>query len=90
MKSFLARISFVEVSIGMWQKERMKTTAERVRHAREKAKLSCAALDSASGLSVGHIAKIEREVSAPSTETLQKIADALELDVRWLAFGSKR
>ncbi len=69
----------------------MNTIAERVRWAREKRGLSCAALDEIADLSCGHAASIESgRRESPSAATVSKLAYALEVDIAWLINGGAR
>lgn len=66
----------------------MNTIGERVRWAREKRGLSCAALDETADLSCGHTASIESgRRETPSVVTVSKLARALDVDVAWLING---
>lgn len=68
---------------------RMKGIAERLKESRRSAGMTQADLDLEAGLSKGHVSKIERGERvdlAPSTA--MALADALDVDVRWLVFGA--
>jgi transcriptional regulator with XRE-family HTH domain len=69
----------------------MTTIGERVKWAREKRKLSCAALDEIADLSCGHSASIESgRRETPSAATISKLAKALDVDLAWLINGGKQ
>lgn len=55
---------------------------ERIREIRKMKGLSILDLKEKTGLSKSTISDIENGKSSPTTETLQKIADALEVDIR--------
>ena len=68
----------------------MKTLAERLRWARQKRGLSCAAVDEIADLSCGHTASIEAgRREDPSAMTVSKLAHALDVSVAWLINGGK-
>lgn len=68
----------------------MKTLGERVRWARERRKLTCAAVDEIADLSCGHTAMVESgKRASPSASTVSKIAYALDVDLSWLVLGGK-
>ncbi len=69
----------------------MTTIGERLRWAREKRGLSCAAVDEIADLSCGHTAAIESgRREDPSAATVSKLAYALQADLAWLINGGKR
>jgi len=69
----------------------MQKISERVRWAREKRGLSCAAVDEIANLSCGHTASIESgRREAPSAATMSKLAIALRVDLEWLINGGNR
>jgi transcriptional regulator with XRE-family HTH domain len=60
-----------------------------LRKAREKAGMSCLALDKAAGLSPGHVGKIESgERQNPGIRTVSVLAFALKVSIAWLAMGA--
>lgn len=59
----------------------------RLREARAAAGLPLADLARRSGISRTAIRNIEAHTSDPTTETVQRLARALEVSAAWLAFG---
>jgi transcriptional regulator with XRE-family HTH domain len=59
----------------------------RLREARAAAGLPLAELARRSGISRAAIRNIEEHASDPTTETVQRLARALEVSAAWLAFG---
>jgi len=69
----------------------MMKIGERVRWARERRGLSCAAVDEIADLSCGHTASIESgRRESPSVVTISKLACALRVDLVWLINGGKQ
>ena len=60
------------------------TVNERVKQVREYRRLSGTQLDRSAGVSAAEISLIERQMRRPKTETLQKIAAALEVSTSYL------
>lgn len=64
------------------------TLGERLRQARKDAQLSQSALAEAAGVTKQAISKIEHDLtSSPATSTLEPIARALQVSLRWLLTG---
>lgn len=69
----------------------MKTFAERLAWARTQRGYSRAGLDELANLSAGHTAKLERGGrDEPSATTVGKLAEALDVDMKWLAMGGAK
>ncbi len=64
------------------------TTGKRLSDARAAAKLSLAELARRSGVNRQAISNIEMGIADPTTSTVQRLARALDVDPRWLAFGA--
>lgn len=62
----------------------MSDLAKKVREMRQRRAMSCAELDRAAGLSIGHTARIERGVKGVTSTTLDKLAAALGVSSGWL------
>ena len=66
----------------------MKTFAERLKYARNRAQLSQESLANKAGVTKGAISQWENSTSSGcKIETLFALADALMVDARWLATG---
>ena len=73
--------------------------AERVRAARERRSLTQYALTKKAGLTPSYVLMLERslepgwasneQIKTPGLDHLQKLADALDVPVAWLAFGTE-
>lgn len=69
--------------------EIIKDLGEKIREIREEKKMTLRQLGNLVDMDYSYIGKIERgKVSSPSIETLQKIADALQVDISTF-FGEK-
>jgi transcriptional regulator with XRE-family HTH domain len=62
---------------------RGETLGARLRRLRKRRDLTLQALSDATGLSVGMLSQIERDVSSPSIRSLQRLSDALEVPIGW-------
>lgn len=66
----------------------MKTFAERLKYARNRAQMSQDSLAQRAGITKGAISQWENNISSGcKIETLFNLADALMVDARWLATG---
>lgn len=63
------------------------TTGQRIQQARKAANLSQRALGQKLGVSGSMIAQYENDLRNPKQETLQRMADVLEVDANWLRTG---
>lgn len=63
------------------------TTGQRIQQARKAANLSQRAFGQKLGVSGSMIAQYENDLRNPKPETLQRIADVLEVDANWLRTG---
>jgi transcriptional regulator with XRE-family HTH domain len=59
---------------------------ERIRFFRQRAELSQLQLELKSGVSVGSLTRIERNIVSPTKETIAKLAVVLNLDAKELAY----
>ena len=66
---------------------RYKGIRDRLKTARKDKGLTLIALGTASGLTHATIQHIETGRTIPGIDTVEKIADALGVDPRWLAYG---
>lgn len=69
----------------------MSSIGSRLREAREQRFMTQDDLAAASGVQVVTISRIEnnRQASRPRLATIRKIAEALEIDPRWIMFGEE-
>ena len=65
----------------------MSTIGERLRRARKDRKVTQLELAARTGVAHSTVVRIERGQTRPRIETVGKIAEALGVDPRWLAFG---
>lgn len=63
------------------------TTGKRIQQARKEAKMTQEALGGLLGVSGAMIGQYENDLRNPKQETLQRIADKLDVDVNWLRNG---
>ena len=64
-----------------------QTLGQRIREARERAKLSQAALGDAVGVRAPTVFRWEKDTMAPERETLRRLATVLGTSVEWLDYG---
>lgn len=64
------------------------TTGQRIQQARKATNLSQRALGQKLGVSGSMIAQYENDLRNPKQETLQRMADVLEVDANWLRTGT--
>ncbi len=72
------------------QAKRLAGVAERLRDARIQRGLTQDALADESGVGVATIRRMEGAVSEPKISTIAQLAEALKVDMKWLAFGGHR
>ena len=67
----------------------MATIGERLRHARKTKKMTQVELAQRIGVAHSTIVRIERGQAKPTIETVEKLAEALGVQAKWLAFGDE-
>jgi transcriptional regulator with XRE-family HTH domain len=67
----------------------METIGDRLRGARKARKVTQMELAMRTRIAHSTLVRIERGQAKPRLETLWKLAEALEVDPKWLAFGDK-
>ena len=65
----------------------MDTVGERLRRARKAQQVTQLELAARTGVAHSTVVRIERGLAKPTIETVGKLAGALGVDPKWLAFG---
>ena len=67
----------------------MSAIGDRLRQARKARRVSQLELAGRTGVAHSTVVRIERGQSNPTIETVEKVAEALGVDPKWLAFGDE-